>query len=367
MKRTSRLAIRGRLARYGALAFVLVGLQACQAEGPEPTTDAEGPGSAGTEQPSILEPKSPGFAALFPESPELEVLAEGFEWSEGPVWLPEQGELLFSDVPENRIHAWSADEGARVWLEPSGYTGSLPRGGEPGSNGLALDGSGRLLLCQHGDRRVARLAAPLDRPEVSFETVASAYDGKAFHSPNDLVVHSSGAVFFTDPPYGLEGGPDGPGRELDFQGVYRIDPDGEVVLISRELSRPNGIALSPDESRLYVASSDPDRALWMLFDLSPEGEASGGRLFYDASEKVGEERPGLPDGMAVDHEGRLFATGPGGIWVFTPEGEHLGTVRVPQPVANCAFGGDGSSLFLTADHQLLRLRTKTLGLGFSGS
>ena len=292
-----------------------------------------------------------------PPEAEIEVLAAGFEWAEGPLWIPQGRYLLFSDVPTNRIYQWQEGLGHRLWLEPSGYSGDVPRGGEPGSNGLALDTSGRLLLAQHGDRRVASLVGPLESPLPVFATVADSFEGRRFNSPNDLALHSSGAIYFTDPPYGLSGGAEDPARELDFQGVYRVDSTGQVTLLTDELSRPNGIAFSPDESTLYVANSDADRPVWMAWDLAPDGSIANGRVFFDATDRV-PERPGLPDGLKVDEEGNLFATGPGGVWIFSPEGDHLGTLRTSQAIANCAFGEDGRSLFLTADDSLLRVRLR---------
>ena len=360
---------RFRLSTVASL-FLLLSLAAC-APDPETNTDPASevtiPADAPPAEPGWFERTTPAFDTLVPADARVEVLAEGFEWSEGPVWVPDGGFLLFSDVPTNRIYRWQPGEtGATVWLTPSGYTGDEPRGGEPGSNGLVLDGEGRLLLAQHGDRRIARLEAPWDAPEPQFGTVAAGPDGEALNSPNDLVIHPSGAVLFTDPPYGLD--PNRETREREEHGVYRSLPDGSIALISAELDRPNGIALSPDASTLYVANSDPERALWMRWSLGqdtldgsdplPEGE-----VFFDATQHVGDEEPGLPDGMAVDTAGNLFATGPGGVWVFSPEGEVLGRIRIRQPTANCTFGEDGSSLFVTADHQLLRIRLTTHGLG----
>lgn len=301
---------------------------------------------------------------LVPADAVLEVVADGLDWSEGPVWVAGGGYLLVSDVPRNVIYRWREGEGLAVWLEPSGYTGARERGGEPGSNGLLLDSAGRLVLCQHGDRRVARLEAPWSAPKPEFATLASKYGGKRLNSPNDAVFHSNGDLYFTDPPYGLEGGTESPDRELDFQGVYRVTPKGEVVLLTSELTRPNGIALSPDERILYVANSDPERAVWMAYDLRPDGGIGPGRVFFDATKWVGEDRPGLPDGMAVDRDGNLFAAGPGGILVFSPAGKHLGTLVTTRATANCTFGGDGSELFITADDYLLRVKLATKGHGF---
>ena len=301
-----------------------------------------------------VERLDPALDALIPPSAEIEILAEGFDWAEGPLWIPEGDFILFSDVPANRIYRWKASDGLGVWLEPSGYTGEIPRGGEPGSNGLLLDSEGRLVLCQHGDRRVARLDAPLMAPKPAFSTVADRFEGKRFNSPNDLALHRSGALYVTDPPYGLTEGPEDPNRDLDFAGVFRIAPDGTVSLLTTDLSRPNGIALSPDQKTLYVANSDPERAIWMAYEVLSDGSIADGRMFFDATGWVA-ERQGLPDGLKVDRDGNLFATGPGGVLVFSPQGNHLGTIRTTQATANCAFGDGGRSLYMTADSYLLRI------------
>ena len=317
---------------------------------PPPAAQPSGPRAIGS-----VERLDPALDALVPPGAVIEVLAEGFEWAEGPVWLPDREVLLFSDVPANRIYRWSEPQGHALWLEPSGYTGETPRGGEPGSNGLLLDRDGRLVLCQHGDRRVARLEASLDAPQPTYSTVADRFAGKRFNSPNDVAQHSSGALYFTDPPYGLAGGPEDPARELPFSGVYRIGTDGEVTLLTDELSRPNGIAFSPDERTLYVANSDPDHAVWMAYPVRDDGTLGDGAVFFDATHWV-PERPGLPDGLEVDAAGNLFAAGPGGVLVLSPDGRHLGTLLTDQPTANCAFDHDGRSLYLTADSYLLRVR-----------
>jgi gluconolactonase len=311
-----------------------------------------------------IERLDPAIDELVPRDATMEVLADGRDWSEGPVWVPEDGGfVIWSDIPPNEIHRWDARTGHSLYLKPSGYTGSVPRGGEPGSNGLALDGDGRLVLCQHGDRRLARLDAPLADPQPKFVTLADRYDGQRFNSPNDLTIHSSGAIYFTDPPYGLVGNVDDPAKEIPFQGVYRVTPDGEVTLLTKELERPNGIALSPDEKTLYVANSHGPRPIWMAFPVLDDGTLGEGRVFFDASD-LSATRRGAPDGMKVDAHGNLWATGPGGVLVFSPEGKHLGTLLTGQATANCAFGEDGSTLFIMADMYLLRIRLTTKGLGF---
>jgi gluconolactonase len=287
----------------------------------------------------------------------MERLAEGFDWSEGPVWIRDGGYLLFSDVPQNTVFRWKEGQGVSVFLKPSGYTAPQARGGEPGSNGLVVDAQGRLVLCQHGDRRVAR------REGTAFVTLADRYQGKRFNSPNDAVYMSNGDLYFTDPPYGLPRLNDDPAKELDFNGVYRVAKDGTVTLLTKEMTFPNGIALAPDEKTLYVANSDPKKALWMAFPVQPDGTLGKGRVFFDVTAWVGSKK-GLPDGMKVDRAGNLFATGPGGVHIFDPDGSHLGTLATGEATANCGFGDDGSTLYITADMYLCRVRIKTRGQGF---
>lgn len=282
------------------------------------------------------------------------IIGEGFQWSEGPVWVDEHQFLLFSDVPANTIYRWTESDGVQSYLEPSGYTGTSGRGGEIGSNGLIISDEGDLLLCQHGDRQIARMNAELIDPAPEYVALADQYDGMKFNSPNDLVQHSSGSIYFTDPPYGLEGYIDDPLREMDIQGVYRIDPNGDVILLTDELSRPNGLAFSTDESLLYVANSDPQRAIWMVYDVLENGDITNGRVFMDATDQVGEE-PGLPDGMKVNRDGYLFATGPGGVWIMSPDGRVLGKIKTGEFISNCAFDTEESTLYMTADSYILKL------------
>lgn len=307
-----------------------------------------------------VERLDPALDKLIPKDARIEQLAEGFVWTEGPVWINKDGGyLLFSDIPNNRIVKWQEGKGTSDFMKPAGYTGKKPRGGEPGTNGLLLDAKGRLVMCEHGDRRVTRF-------ENGKKTVlAHKYKGKRLNSPNDAVFKSNGDLYFTDPPYGLEKNWDDPARELDFCGVYRVTPKGKLTLLTKEISRPNGIAFSPDEKTLYVACSDPKRATWTAFPVKKDGTLGKGKVFYDATPLAG-KKPGLPDGMAVDKDGNIFATGPGGVWVFTPEGKHLGTINTGEKTANCAFGGkDGSVLYMTADDYLCRIQTSTKGL-YSG-
>ena len=298
------------------------------------------------------------LGALIPEGAKLEILTEGHEWSEGPVWSSEKGGVLFSDIPHNTVFLWTEAGGLEPFLKPSGYTGNEDfQGVEPGSNGLLIDPEGQLILCQHGDRRVAKLL-----PEGGFETLADAYDGKRLNSPNDLVRKSDGSIYFTDPPYGLPKNVDDPAKELPFQGVYRLDPDGAVTLLTDKMTRPNGIGFSPDESTLYVANSDPEHAVWMAFPVLEDGGIGEGKVFADVTAMMGTAK-GSPDGMVIDAEGNLFATGPGGVHIYAPDGTRLGIIQTGEATANCTFGGeDGSILFVTADMYLCRLQTTTKGM-----
>lgn len=291
-----------------------------------------------------------GLDALIAPGTKIEVLVSGFNWSEGPVWR--DGGIVFSDVPENTVFGWKeGDPAAKVVLKPSGSL-SDPKG--QGSNGLAVDAKGNLVLCQHGERRVARL-----EKDGSFTPLADRYDGKRFNSPNDLVIAKSGTTYFTDPPYGLKGGQ----PELPFHGIYAVTPDGKVSLLVEDVRFPNGIALSPDEKTLYIAVSDPQNTRVMAYDLQADGSAKNGRVFFNAQPLKSKERKGGCDGMKVDTNGNIWTTGPGGVLVISKEGKHLGTILTGQATANCAFGGeDRGTLYITADMFLLRVKTLAKGL-----
>lgn len=300
----------------------------------------------------------PGLDALLAPDTRIEVIASGFDWSEGPVWVKDGGYLLFSDIPRNSVMRWKEGDGVSLYLKPSGYTGIGDYGREPGCNGLTLDSQGRLTSCEHGDRRISRLER-----EGGKRTLVDNYMGKRLNSPNDLVFKSNGDLYFTDPPYGLPKNWDDSRRELDFCGVYRLSADGRVTLLNREMTRPNGIAFSPDERILYVAQSDPKAAIWMAFPVKADGTVDQGRVFADVTAMVGRS-PGLPDGMKVDRNGNLFATGPGGIHVMTPDGKLIGRIETGEATSNCTWGDDGSTLYITSDMYLCRVRTKTKGAGW---
>jgi gluconolactonase len=308
--------------------------------------------------PGHVERLDPRLDALIPRDAKVELLASGFKWSEGPVWDKANARLLFSDVPNNVVHQWSAKGGASVFLKPSGYTGPDGGGGrEPGANGLAFDAKGRLVLCQHGDRRISRLE------NGKFVTIVDRYEGKRFNSPNDLVFGKDGALYFTDPPYGLTKTFDDPGREIGWNGVYRLGPDGKLTVLVKDLKAPNGIGLSPDGKTLYVGQSNPDQPVVMAYPLNPDGTIGAGRVFFDAKPLV-KNGPGLPDGLKVDAAGNVWTSGPGGILILSPKGEHLGTIVTGVPTANLNFGDDGRTLYMTANDSLRRIRTTAKGQGF---
>jgi gluconolactonase len=299
-----------------------------------------------------IERLEPALDALVDPAAKIEILADGFTWTEGPVWVGgSDGYLLFSDIPRNSIFKWQPESGISLFMSPSGYTGVTYYGLEPGSNGLLLDLKGRLVLCEHGDRRVSVLTEGGGKL-----TLADRFQGKRLNSPNDGALKSNGDIYFTDPPYGLPARFDDPRRELDFCGVYRVDTQGTVTLLTKEIERPNGIAFSPDEKTLYVAQSNPTQANWTAFPVKPDGTLGAGKEIFDATDRVGKE-PGLPDGMTVDANGNLWASGPGGIYVFTHVGKLLGRLLTGQRTSNCSFGTDGW-LYITADSYLCRIKTK---------
>lgn len=295
---------------------------------------------AATEQaskPSFVVEKHPAIWDIVPRDARIQKIAGDFRFTEGPVWN-RSGYLLFSDIPANTIYKWVPSGTVTVFRSPSGN-----------SNGLTYDKQRRLIACEHSTRRVTRT-----EKDGSITVLAERYDGKRLNSPNDVVVKSDGSIYFTDPPYGIS--PDQ--QELPFCGVYRISPKGELTLLVSDFSRPNGLAFSPDEKRLYIADSS-DRSHIRVFDVKPDGTLENGRLF--AVLKTGEE--GVPDGMKVDTQGNLYSTGPAGIWIFRPDGTHLGTIRFPEVPANCAFGGrDGRWLYVTARTSVYRIRLKIPGI-----
>ncbi len=311
-----------------------------------------------------IERLDPALDSILSPDAKIEIIAEGFDWSEGPLWVEGQNMLLFSDVPKNIVYKWTEEKGSLQYLSPSGYTSAPPRGGEMGSNGLLLDDDRNLILCQHGDRRLAMMKAPLDSPKPEFVPIADKYMGKRFNSPNDAVFRNND-FYFTDPPYGLEKRMDDPLKEIPFQGVYRVPADGKISLLIDSLTRPNGIGFSPDGKYLFVANSDPLKAVWYRYEVvestSPEGKGNvtltSGKVIYDATSLVATEK-GVPDGMKIDSKGNIFATGPGGVFIFNLEGKLLGKIKLPDASSNTALSGDEKTLFITNDMYVLRIKMR---------
>jgi len=304
-----------------------------------------------------IERLDPAFDKLVPPGAAIEVLGGGFDWAEGPCWVKDKGFLVFSDIPPNKIMKWDERGGISVFRERVGYTGAEPfKGEEPGTNGITLDSEGRLVCCCHGDRVIKRI-----EKDGQLTVLADRYEGQRFNSPNDLVYKSSGDLYFTDPPYGLPQREKDPQRELGWFGVYRLGKDGKVTLLTKEMTRPNGIGFSPDEKTLYVANSDPELAVWKAFPVKADGTLGASRVVSDATSWAKEGRPGLPDGLAVDRQGHLWATGPGGVYCLTPEGKILGRLNTGEKTANCKFGDDGKTLFVCADMYICRVKTNVIG------
>jgi len=304
-----------------------------------------------------IERFDPAFDKLVAADAKIEKLAEGFTWSEGPVWF--EGEVIFSDVPQNTAYRWK--EGmttAEVFLKPSGLMEPNPAFREPGSNGLTVDHQGRLLLCQHGERRIARYA------DGKFTVIADRFEGKRFNSPNDLAVRKNGEIYFTDPPYGLDKGDASPLKETPWHGVYRVAADGTVTLLTKAMKFPNGIAFSPDEKILYVGSTEDGNPHIMAFDVQADGTLANERMFFDARPLSKPDLPGSCDGMKIDRDGNVWTAGPGGILVLTPAGKLIGRLNTGVPTANCNWGDDGSTLYIAANHFLLRVKTRTKGNGW---
>ena len=290
----------------------------------------------------------------------IEVIATGFRWTEGPVWVERGRFLLFSDVPTNIAYRWKAGEGAKPFLAPSGLAGPIPAGiREAGSNGMVVDAHGDLLMADSGTRAIARVDLATRKKTI----VVGAFEGKRFNSCNDLAIGRGGVIYFTDPPYGLAEGDASPLKQLDFNGVFRINADGsDVSLIDSKLKRPNGIGVSPALDRLYVSQSDPDAAKIFSCELAVDGSASTELVpFVDFSAEVAQKLPGLPDGMKVAKSGHLFASGPGGIYVIAPSGKRLGLISTGKAAANCCFGEDGRTLFITSSDMVAKVRLKASG------
>lgn len=299
----------------------------------------------------------PALDTVLSVQAEIRTLATGFTWAEGPAWDNKGKRLLFSDVPENKAYAWSAQEGLSVFMDPSGHQGTDHAGfRETGSNGLLFAPDGTLLIANHGARAVEAYSPK----HGTRQTLANDFGNRRLNSPNDLALATDGTLYFTDPPYGLEGLDASPMKEQPHNGVYAVAPDGTTTLVDGMLTRPNGVALSADGAYLYVAVSDPDSPTIYRYSKTPEGFGNR-EVFFDAAPYLAKGWPGLPDGMAVAATGHIFATGPGGVFVLNPEGTPIGMIRLDRPTANCAFGADGNTLFITSADRVLAIDTLVQG------
>jgi gluconolactonase len=358
MNLTKPLRLLGLMTLMLSCLFLAGGRKA--AAGLDPTQPAA-PGVLGS-TPLKLDRLDPSVDRIVPAGAMLDQIATGFTWTEGPVWL--HGSLFFADIPSNSIRRWTPGKGVSIFLQPSGYKGSAPYGGrEPGSNGMTLDALGRLTVAGHAQRDVYRFESL--NPEGPVTILADSYQSMRLNSPNDLVYRSDGSLYFTDPPYGLRKQNDSdPEKELQVNGVYRIPhalphkpgappARDQLQLLITDLPRPNGIAFSPGEKFLYVDSTEPKK-IWMRYRVLPDGTLADPKLLYDAT---ADPRPGAPDGIKVDVEGNIYGAGPGGVWIFSPEGKPLGTILMPERVANLAWGGpDRKTLYITASSSVYRVR-----------
>lgn len=302
-----------------------------------------------------VERLDPALDELLAPTATMQKLAEGFNWSEGPAWDLINGKLYFSDVPENIAFQWKQGAGVSIFLSPSGFTGEVYNGYEPGSNGLTFDLNGNLVICQHGDRRVVRL----NKGRRGYTTLVDNYEGKRFNSPNDVCFDSEGNFYFTDPPYGMT---PATVRELDYHGVYKVTPSGEITLLTAELARPNGIALSPDDKTLYVTSTDGSLPVVMAYPIQDNGTLGEGSIFWDNRKLYAKGRSGGSDGLRTDVHGNVWTTAAGGVVILNSDGKMLGSLLTGRATANLTFGGnDGSMLYITADDVLCRIPTKVKG------
>ena len=297
------------------------------------------------------------FYELISRQTKADILAEGFQWSEGPCWDLKKNKIYFTDVPQNKAYSWSAKKGLQTFLSPSGEA-NVEGFREPGANGLFFDHQSRLLLCNHGRRSIE----VVQTDSKTRETLTQSFRGKKFNSPNDIVATRDGHMFFTDPPYGLAGLDASNLKELPFNGVYHLAPNGKVKLIDRKLTFPNGIAISKDGRTLYVSQSDPNKPILMRYNLDASHKVMNKTILFDFAAFMKPDAHGLPDGMTLDEAGNIFTTGPGGIYVITPEGHALGRLSLDRASSNCSFGENGKTLFVTNQDRLLRMETQSLGL-----
>jgi len=332
---------------YCTLAFAAVwALTGCGLASKPEVSQAAGLRGVGS-----IERLDPSLDSLIPKDAVIEKVGGGFQFTEGPLWRPD-GTLWFSDVTGNVVRSITPDGQVKVLIEKAGGETNTPPGSFIGPNAMVADKDGYVLLCQHSNRRIARLDKDLNQT-----VLVDKFEGKRLNSPNDLVYKSDGALYFTDPPYGLLKQDDDPAKELKFNGVFRY-ANGKLTAVIKDLARPNGIAFSPDEKYLYISDSDEKHKVWMKYDVNPDGTVSNGRVIADATAST---EGGLPDGMKVDSLGNIYGSGPGGTWVFNADGKHLGTIKPGETPANCAWAGDGKTLYITATTGVYRIKLLVAG------
>lgn len=301
-----------------------------------------------------IEIHDPSALTMVDSNDTFEILAKGFSWSEGPLWIDELQAVIFSDVPTNKIYKWSEKDSLSVYLEYAGHSGEDNKDSGKGPNGLILDLENNLLICQHGDRRIASLDSDLNNPQPQFITIADSYNEKKFNSPNDLAIDRAGNIYFTDPPYGQ---PDNKTGDIGINGVFKISPEKEVTVLVDSLSRPNGIALSLDEQTLYINQSDRDNPVLYSYDITEDGTLENGSVLFDFL-ALSKTTNGLPDGLKVHKSGNIFATGPGGVHIISKQGKHLATIKTGKSTANCAFSTNQKYLYMTTTDMLIRVGLK---------
>lgn len=340
------------------LLLTLLCMAACQSKPNDNNASKEPPpaqvDTVAARRVEILDPEA---LAIIDSSTAIEELGNGYKWAEGPVYIKDGDYVLFSDIPNNRVMKWKEGSGITTYLEPAGHTYKEIKEVEPGSNGLLLNARGELVLCQHGDRRLAKMDAPLSSPTAKFVTVVDNYKGKRLNSPNDAVYAKNGDLYFTDPPYGLDKRLNDTAKQLDFQGVYRLKPNGQLDLLTKDIKFPNGIALSPDEKVLYLSNSDSTNMQWIRCQLDGNGLIKNSTAFFEPKQYNNTDA-GNPDGMKVNKKGYLFAAGPKGIWIFNTTGKPIARIYTGQKTANCAFSPDEKTLFITASGYLMRVKLR---------
>lgn len=291
---------------------------------------------------------------IISENAEIEVIGNGFNWTEGPLWIEKEQMLLFSDVPENKIYQWKEGSTVTTYVQPSGFTSDAKHTGEMGSNGLLVNDKGQLIHCQHGNRALAVMEAPLNAPKPNYRNIVDSYEGKRINSPNDVVQSKNGDYFFTDPDYGISANDK---KEQTANRVYRLDGKGSLSAVLDTISHPNGLAFSPNEDKLYITNSNPEKAFLYEYQLDKDKKIVSGKIFYDFK-PYWKEGLATPDGLKVDADGNIFTSAPGGIWIFDAAGKLLVKIHTTKKSSNCSLSQDGKTIFITNSDKVLRIKMR---------